>query len=85
MNVYINDLLIQIKNGLLKYKHTIIVPYSSNGIMLLKELRKNGLIRGFSVSSKKKRKVIEVLLKYTRDKYPSISELTIVSKIEKRV
>jgi ribosomal protein S8 len=69
-----------LKNGFLNKKDKVLLPYSSNSIVLLERLRDEGFIRGFSPTSRKRKKLLEVLLKLG-----STMELTVVSKVERRL
>jgi small subunit ribosomal protein S8 len=85
MNPSINELVMRVKNGLLKSKEKILIPYSSAGKNLLWRLKDDGFIRGFEiVAEAKKRKCLLVLLKYNYVQCPSITDFRVISKVERR-
>jgi ribosomal protein S8 len=85
MNLNLQKLLIQVKNGILKGKKKIVVTYSFKNISLLWQFKKEGFIRYFEViEQSKKNKCLIVFLKYDETSCSAITELRIVSKVERR-
>ena len=85
MNLNLNELLVRIKNGLLKKKKHILVPYSYTNLRLLKSLTKDGFVHGYEkISGEKQKTGLYVLLKYDINHNPAITELKLVSKVERK-
>jgi small subunit ribosomal protein S8 len=85
MNPNINELVVRVRNGLLKSKRSVVVPYSSGCKNLLWKLKEDGFIRGFEiVSPQRKKRCLIILLKYSQEQFPCIAELRVTSKVERR-
>lgn len=86
MNKQIYELLTRIKTGLLKGKRTVVTPFSIKNAKLLWNLKKQGFIRGFEIiAPNRQKKCLLILLKYDETQCSAISELKVVSRIEKRL
>jgi len=76
----LNDSIIRIKNSQDKKKNKTNLIKSKLSIDILKILRNEGYLRGFSI----KEKTIEVSLKYFRDK-PAIKDIKYHSRLNKKI
>lgn len=80
----IGDLLTRIRNAQRVNAKTLDVPSSKLKVALLEALKREGYIRGYSITEADGRKVITVELKYSEDK-PVIQQLKRVSTPGRRV
>lgn len=80
----IANMLIAIKNGSVKGKATIIVPYSNLKNNILACLKKEGYIASFSKKNKKGHPYIEIALLYENTQ-PKVRSIERISKQSKRV
>lgn len=84
MTLSLNQLMAQIKNGLMKRKRSIKIKNSTNALTILQKLKKEGFIRGFAISKSKTKAFTTIFLKYTIDNTTSISNFGAISKVERR-
>lgn len=80
----ISDLVCRIKNGSSAGKDVAVVPFSSVREEVLKILKEEGFISGYTISGNDVKKVLTVCLKYYGSS-PVINNLSVVSKPGKRV
>lgn len=82
MNDPVADFLTRIRNAIRVNKDTARIPYSNLKLSLAKVLQEEGYINGFNVVDEDQaaKKAIEVVLKYTANGMPVISNLRRVSR-----
>ncbi|MEO0116631.1 MAG: 30S ribosomal protein S8 [candidate division WOR-3 bacterium] len=81
----IADMLTRIRNALMRGKPEVKFPYSKIKLEIARILLEEGYINNFQVSGEGVKKEIVILLKYTLDGKPVISELKRVSRPSRRV
>jgi small subunit ribosomal protein S8 len=81
----IADMMIQIKNGGLAKKDSVVLPFSKMKMSILEALLKTGFIKSVQKKGKKVIKYIEISLDYHKNGTPKISGVARVSKTSKRV
>lgn len=80
----ITDMLNRIRNAQAVAHPTVDVPFSNLKFEIAKIMEKEGFIEKADKATKKNRKVIEIVLKYT-NKTPAISGMVRVSKPGQRI
>jgi small subunit ribosomal protein S8 len=80
----ISDMLTAIKNAQAVKKETVEVPFSNLKFEIAKILEKNGFVEKVGKKGVKKKKVIEIKLKYENG-LPAISGLKRISKPGQRI
>ena len=83
----IADMLTRIRNGNVQYHDVVRMPSSKQKEALAAILRREGYIGDFKVSEDGTRpgRILEITMKYTPDRSPTISGLRRVSKPGRRV
>ena len=81
----IADVLTRIRNAYMAFHETLNVPHSRTREAVVKILREEGYIAGYSVEEGKPFKSISITLKYVGDREPAIKKLRRVSKPGRRV
>ncbi|MEO0098913.1 MAG: 30S ribosomal protein S8 [candidate division WOR-3 bacterium] len=81
----IADMLTRIRNALMRGKPEVKFPYSKMKLEIARILLEEGYINNFQVSGEGVKKEIVILLKYTLDGRPVISEIKRVSRPSRRV
>ena len=76
----IGDMLTRIRNGSAARHEKVLVPASRLKVRLAEVLRDEGFIRDFVVHQDGPQGAITVLLKYSADREPAISDIKRVSK-----
>jgi small subunit ribosomal protein S8 len=80
----ISNMIIMMKNGSLKGKESVVIPYSKMKNAILECLKKEGYVADVAKKTKKDHPVLEVALVYV-DKKPKISEVERISKQSRRI
>jgi small subunit ribosomal protein S8 len=81
----IADLLTRIRNALMAAHETTEIPYSRIREEMIRILKEEGYLVGYSVVEDKPVNRLKVLLKYQDDRTPVITRLSRVSKPGRRV
>jgi len=81
----IADMLTIIRNGQAVNKETVLVPYSKLKMNLAEILEREGLIKKVGTQGRRVKKVIEIKLKYHKDRTPAITNLRRLSKLGRRI
>ena len=81
----IADLLTRIRNAQTARHDALKLPYSKIKLGLVKVLCEEGFIASFGVVEEEGLKKINVVLKYSRDRLPIVSEITRISRPGRRV
>ena len=81
----IADLLTRIRNALMSGHETTEMPYSKIREEIVRIMKKEGYLVGYTLVEEKPVSRIKVLLKYQRDRSPTITKLSRVSKPGRRV
>jgi len=78
-------MLTRIRNALMRQKSEVKFPYSKIKLEIARILLEEGYINNFQVLGEGVKKEIAILLKYTLDGKPVISEIKRISKPSRRV
>jgi small subunit ribosomal protein S8 len=81
----ISDMITRIRNAQAVGKRTVTVPFSSFKWNILEVLKRYGFIGDIEKIGRGTNKVIEIKLKYHRDKSPKINLIQRVSKPSRRI
>ncbi|MEO0102227.1 MAG: 30S ribosomal protein S8 [candidate division WOR-3 bacterium] len=81
----IADMLTRIRNALIRGKPEVKFPYSKIKLEIARILLEEGYINNFQVLGEGAKKEISILLKYTLEGKPVISEIKRVSRPSRRV
>ncbi len=81
----IADLLTRIRNGLQAGHESVTVPHSKLRVEVVRILRDEGYLLGYSISEKEPFSEISVVLKYGKDRRPVVRSLQKVSNPGRRV
>ncbi len=81
----IADLLTRIRNALMSGHETTEMPYSKIREEIVRIMKEEGYLVGYTLVEEKPVSRIKVLLKYQRDRSPTITKLSRVSKPGRRV
>lgn len=81
----ISDMITRIRNAQAVGKKTVIVPFSNFKLAILDVLKRYGFISDLEKVGRGMNKVIEIKLKYHRDKTPKINFIKRVSKPSRRI
>ena len=81
----IADLLTRIRNALMSGHETAEMPYSKILEEIVRIMKEEGYLVGYTLVEEKPVNRIKVLLKYQRDRSPTITKLSRVSKPGRRV
>lgn len=81
----IADMLTSIRNALAVQHLKVEVPFSSLKYEIAKILEKKGFVKKVEKRGRKIKKIIEITLKYSSDKTPTISGLKKISKSGQRI
>lgn len=81
----IADMLTRIRNALMRGKPEVKFPYSKIKLEIARILLEEGYINNFQVLGEGAKKEISILLKYTLEGKPVISEIKRVSRPSRRV
>ena len=81
----IADLLTRIRNALMSGHETTEMPYSKIREEIVRIMKKEGYLVGYTLVEEKPVSRIKVLLKYQSDRSPTITKLSRVSKPGRRV
>ena len=81
----IADLLTRIRNALMSGHETTEMPYSKIREEIVRIMKEEGYLVGYTLVEEKPVSRIKVLLKYQRDRAPTITKLSRVSKPGRRV
>ena len=81
----IADLLTRIRNALMSGHETTEMPYSKIREAIVRIMKEEGYLVGYTLVEEKPVSRIKVLLKYQRDRSPTITKLSRVSKPGRRV
>ena len=84
LNDPIGDMLARIKNSLLRNHKQVELPSSNFKVKIAEVLKNEGYIIDYKVSSKDKKPILEILLKYNYGS-PVISSIQRVSKPGRRI
>jgi len=80
----IADMLIRIKNAQMAKKKSALVPYSKIKWEIANVLSKYGFLAGVDRFGRKEKRVIEIRIKYDKDKNPRLSQIRRISKLSNR-
>ena len=81
----IADLLTRIRNALMSGHETTEMPYSKIREAIVRIMKEEGYLVGYTLVEEKPVSRIKVLLKYQRDRSPTITKLSRVSKPGRRI
>jgi small subunit ribosomal protein S8 len=81
----IADVLTRIRNAYMAYHETLNVPHSRAREAVVKILKEEGYLDGYTVEDGKPFKSISIALKYVGDREPAIKKLRRLSKPGRRV
>ena len=81
----IADLLTRIRNALMAAHETAEIPHSKIREEIVRIMKEEGYLVGYTLVEEKPVSRIKVLLKYQRDRSPAITKLSRVSKPGRRV
>lgn len=81
----ITDMFNRIKNAQAVNHQTVAIPFSKLKFEIAKVLEKQGFIEKIEKKGKKVKKIIEITLKYDKDKTPAISGIKRISKPGQRI
>ena len=81
----IADLLTRIRNALMSGHETTEMPYSKIREEIVRIMKEEGYLVGYTLVEEKPVSRIKVLLKYQRDRSPTITKLSRVSKPGRRI
>ena len=81
----IADLLTRIRNALMSGHETTEMPYSKIREEIVRIMKEEGYLVGYTLVEEKPVSRIKVLLKYQRNRSPTITKLSRVSKPGRRV
>ena len=84
LNDPIGDMLARIKNSLLRNHKQVVLPSSNFKVKIAEVLKNEGYIIDYKISSKEKKPILEILLKYNYGS-PVISSIQRVSKPGRRI
>ena len=84
LNDPIGDMLARIKNSLLRNHKQVELPSSNFKVKIAEVLKNEGYIIDYKISSKDKKPILEILLKYNYGS-PVISSIQRVSKPGRRI
>ncbi|MFH1694448.1 MAG: 30S ribosomal protein S8 [Patescibacteria group bacterium] len=79
-----HDTLIRVKNGLMRGKQRVKVPYSHLDYSILEALVKDGYLDSIQRKGRGVKRIIDIKLKYDQDE-PAISEIKFVSRPSRRI
>lgn len=85
MNDPVSDLLLRIKNAIMRKKETVDIPSSALKEQVVRVLAEEGFLTKYEMHTRGARKYLRVVLKYGPDKYgkPAISAIRQLKQISK--
>ena len=81
----LSDMIVRIKNAMLRGKETMDLPASRMKGEVLRVLKEEGYISAFRLFKDGKKSTIKVLLKYAMGKAPVITDMRRISKPSSRI
>ena len=81
----ISDMITRIRNAQAVKKTTVVVPFSNLKWNILEVMKRYNFIADLNKIGRGSKKMIEITLKYRKDKSPKISSIKRISKPSRRV
>ena len=81
----ISNMLVQIKNGNIARKETVVVPLSEHKFAVAEVLKRAGYVKDVAKRGKKENRTFEIDLAYHPSGDPRVSGVSRISKLSRRV